>query len=274
MNTTQHEKLLTALRYWMAGLASADSRYYVVLEALEFFADLHSAEIRKNGARGFYHQLSILSYVRNFHAMLPNPVDVYVVILGHDSVEDYEHLSEKIRAKFPNHFDALKRISKIREGRKLTNDEYYAGLESCPVCTIAKGADRIHNMSTMSDKGAFSIDKQERYVTETMEYVLPMLKTARRRFPEIEPLCEVFKSTMLIQCQITSNLIEKVKTIRSSEFTFDEDDVELVTLTLLGKQRDYAPGINWHCNRQWRVNDVRERVRTSLQSLKNKRDQK
>ena len=211
MNTTQHEKLLTALRYWLAGLASADSRYYVVLEALEFFADLHSAEIRKNGARGFYHQLSILSYVRNFHVMLPNPVDVYVVILGHDSVEDYEHLSEKIRAKFPNHFDALKRISKIREGRKLTNDEYYAGLESCPVCAIAKGADRIHNMSTMSDKGAFSISKQEKYAAETREFVIPMLKTARRSFPSIEPICEAFKAMLFMQCQQTDRLVETAK---------------------------------------------------------------
>lgn len=274
MNYTDHQKLIVPIRYWLTGLANYDRRYNLVLRALEFFADIHKDEVRKNGARGFYHQLSILSYIRNFHSLLPDPVAVYITILGHDAVEDYPHCEEAVRENFPDHFQYIRRMSKISNGLKMDNEAYYANLASCPVCVIAKAGDRTNNLSTMSDKGAFSIDKQERYVTETMEYVLPMLKTARRRFPEIEPLCEVFKSTMLIQCQITSNLIEKVKTIRSSEFTFDEEDVELVTLTLLDKQRDDAPGINWQCNRQWCVNDVRERVRASLQSLKNKRDQK
>jgi hypothetical protein len=274
MNYTDHQKLIIPIRYWLIGMANFDTHYNLVLRALEFFADIHKDEIRKNGARGFYHQLSILSYVRNFHTLLPDPVAVYITILGHDAVEDYPQCEDAVRENFPDHFQYLRRMSKFSNGMKLNNDAYYNNLAQCPICVIAKAGDRINNLSTMSDRGAFSIEKQKRYVTETMEYVLPLLKTARRRFPEIEPLCEVFKSTLLIQCQITNNLIERVEQVKSSTFDYDETEVEILTMAVLGKERDDVPGINWQCNRQWKVDDVRALVRDGLKRIQEKRDQK
>ena len=41
-------------------------------------------------------------------------------------------------------------------------------------------------------------------------------------------------------------------------------DVERITMAILGKDADPAPGINWVCDRMWAVNDVRERVRAAL----------
>lgn len=43
--------------------------------------------------------------------------------------------------------------------------------------------------------------------------------------------------------------------------------VESVTLALLGKSEDPAPGVNWQCTRQWHVNDVREQVRLALDKV-------
>lgn len=41
--------------------------------------------------------------------------------------------------------------------------------------------------------------------------------------------------------------------------------VEQVAMSILGKAKDLAPGINWHCDRAWRVNDVRDKVRHGLE---------
>lgn len=211
MNYTEHQKLIVPIRYWLIGLAAADSSYNKVIHALDFFARIHEHETRKNGARGFYHQLSILAFLRNFHKLLPDPVAVYITILGHDAYEDYQEVHGiAIRDAFPDHFQYIRRISKIREGKKLTNDEYYGELASCLVCAIAKGGDRIHNLSTMADPGAFSIAKQVKYIEETRAYVLPMLKSVRVAFPEIEPICEALKSVLLIECSITENLHKRI----------------------------------------------------------------
>lgn len=40
--------------------------------------------------------------------------------------------------------------------------------------------------------------------------------------------------------------------------------VESVTMSILGKTTDPAPGVNWQCNRQWSVDDVRRAVRDAL----------
>lgn len=40
--------------------------------------------------------------------------------------------------------------------------------------------------------------------------------------------------------------------------------VESVTMAILGKAVDPAPGVNWQCDRSWTVNDVRQAVRAAL----------
>ncbi|WP_157645480.1 hypothetical protein [Burkholderia ubonensis] len=42
--------------------------------------------------------------------------------------------------------------------------------------------------------------------------------------------------------------------------------VEKVAMGVLGEQVDTAPGINWYCHREWRVNDVRKLVRGALEA--------
>lgn len=42
--------------------------------------------------------------------------------------------------------------------------------------------------------------------------------------------------------------------------------IEQVSMELLGKPKDPAPGMNWQCDRQWRVDDVRKAVRGALEA--------
>lgn len=45
-----------------------------------------------------------------------------------------------------------------------------------------------------------------------------------------------------------------------------DDLVETVAMSILGKTADPAPGVNWQCSREWRVDDVRRAVREALDS--------
>lgn len=46
-----------------------------------------------------------------------------------------------------------------------------------------------------------------------------------------------------------------------------ENLVEAITMRLLGKERDPAPGVDWHSNRTWTVNSVRAAVRGIVDDL-------
>lgn len=45
-----------------------------------------------------------------------------------------------------------------------------------------------------------------------------------------------------------------------------EEKCERIVMVLLGKTKDPAPGVDWACNRQWTVSQVRQLVRTALES--------
>lgn len=46
-----------------------------------------------------------------------------------------------------------------------------------------------------------------------------------------------------------------------------ETEVERITMHILGKEKDPAPGVDWFCNRAWTVNEVREIVREAITPL-------
>jgi hypothetical protein len=52
--------------------------------------------------------------------------------------------------------------------------------------------------------GAFDLAKQQEYIQETEEYILPALKEARRRFPHQEPAYENIKHMLQSQIELLS----------------------------------------------------------------------
>lgn len=46
-----------------------------------------------------------------------------------------------------------------------------------------------------------------------------------------------------------------------------DDMVERATMTILGHVQNGAPDVDWSCNRQWRVSDVRKRMRLALEQI-------
>lgn len=71
-------------------------------------------------------------------------------------------------------------------------------------CVKIKGIDRVHNLTTML--GGFKPQKRVEYIQETQEYVLPMLKQARRNFPDQECVYENLKFIIINQINLYNAL--------------------------------------------------------------------
>lgn len=197
MNNTQLSKLRIANRYWLQALALNDPKYYRVLKAINIMERYHTG-FRKDGTTPtIIHQYSILSKLKTLHAYMIDPSLVFIVALLHDTYEDYPESAAELEREFPEAFPYIVRISKVRNGVKIGYDQYFDEMQNCPVCSLVKLVDRIHNVSTMV--GVFKVEKQMQYLEEVNRWFLPMLKYARRQFPEQELAYENLKSTLLIQ---------------------------------------------------------------------------
>ncbi len=116
----------------------------------------------------------------------------------HDVVEDYDVTYDTLVKLFGVQIaDAVMKMSKVIKGVKVPAEIYFPNLATCPIASAAKGCDRVHNLMTMV--GGFKPEKQSSYIDETMDFVVPMLKEARRTFPEQEPLYENIKFVMTNQ---------------------------------------------------------------------------
>lgn len=207
MNTVQHDKLLSSLRYWLIGKAENDHRYYMTLEALEYAKSIHVGKRKDGITEEFYHQLNIVSFLRNLVVYFEKPHILLAIGLLHDTIEDYSHTKNEIIQKFPEVYPYLQKINKMQNGIKLSNDEYYRQMTNCPITVVVKCVDRIHNLSTMD--GVFTLEKMQSYIDEVRDYFLPMLKETRRNHPRYEAVFELLKTTLLLMVSNVESIISR-----------------------------------------------------------------
>lgn len=196
MNSTSYDKLLISIRYWLLGKAESDPSYYQPLKALEFALEYHDGVRKDNTTKEFYHQLSMVAYARTVVSMVSHPALLLTVILLHDTYEDYEESHQRLASEFPEAYAYIVRISKVRDGHTISYEQYFGEMSNCNVTSVAKAIDRIHNLSTMN--GVFSEEKKRQYLDDVQAWFLPMIKVARKRFPEQEPAYEQLKSTLIL----------------------------------------------------------------------------
>ena len=67
----------------------------------------------------------------------------------------------------------------------------FRAMSESPVASVGKAIDRVHNVVSMV--GVFTPEKVARYIAESEDLVLPMMKAARRRFPRQIPVYEISK---------------------------------------------------------------------------------
>lgn len=206
LNTTEFKKLRLSFRYWILGKAEENKDYFRVLKALNIAEKYHTNQ-RKDGSPELIHQYSIVSYLRTIHKSLINPVEVFIVAILHDTYEDYPESEQELKELFPELFILFERVSKIRNGVKIPYEQYFGEMQDCPTCSIVKLADRIHNISTMV--GVFSQEKQTKYLSEVDTYFFPMLKHAKRLFPEQENAYENLKTMLTVQKETINKVREQ-----------------------------------------------------------------
>ena len=189
-------KQKNALRYWLLGRG-----WFTALRAMDCAENLHRG-VRKDGITPeFAHQVWIANFIRTLTPHLPKPEAAIAIGLLHDAGEDYGLTLESMLHDYgPDIAEPTWRLTKIRNGIKLPNDVYYAGLAEDPDAALVKGVDRTHNMGSMV--GVFTREKQVEQIVETREFVLPMLKIARRRFPERELAFENIKQILLTRISL------------------------------------------------------------------------
>lgn len=121
-------------------------------------------------------------------------------------VEDYDVSEQELTELFGEKVaKATIRMSKVIKGVKTPNDVYYRQMKECPIASLSKGFDRVHNLMTMI--GGFSPEKQREYLNETGSFTIPMLKSSRRHFPDQEPIYENIKFVMTNQSILYEELL-------------------------------------------------------------------
>lgn len=180
---------------------------------------------RKDGAPEFMHQLEICLFLTTL-PQLPKGQDLedfFCAAILHDLREDYGVSDEYIRQKYGNRVaDLVELLTKVFNGVKKTDQEYFLALRTDPLAALIKLADRFHNVSTMS--GAFTYSKQRGYIQEVKELFYPLMKGCLKDYPEynlsfytlkrsIEVLCQVIQSSLL-SLEEGSNLKTEVSELR------------------------------------------------------------
>lgn len=191
-----YDKLRTSLRYWMQG-----REMHTALKAMQFGLEKHTG-VRKNGHPEFSHQVFQAQFARTLIDSLLHPEEVLATIFLHDIVEDHDVARAEILARFgPLVGNAVHLMTDSTiEGIDLPHEVYYPRMAECPVTSLTKGIDRMHNFQSML--GVFDIPKQQRYIQETRQYILPMMKVARQHFVEQEPAYQNVKHVLLTQMEL------------------------------------------------------------------------
>jgi len=200
-------KKIVTLRYWLLGRG-----YHVALRALEFAAKFHTGTRKDGCTPEFDHQVTIALYIRTIADLLDYPEETLAAVFLHDVCEDHDVGFDEIEAQFGRRIrDAVIRLTKVHRGVKVPPDVYFGKMATDVIASVVKGADRMHNMQTMS--AAFSETKQVDYIAETLDYILPMLKEARRTFTTQEPVYENVKLVLLSQIELIRIALNNETTI-------------------------------------------------------------
>lgn len=203
MPKTDYSKLRTKVLGIIEGLALADPDYNELRRLLTFCEGIHT-NTRKDGSREFSHQLEMIAYAITFHSQLTDPLSVYCAILVHDVLEDYPEQRGAMLAEFPSVVDLSTRLSKFKDSSHDTYYGYFSSLADCPVCSIVKLIDRVHNLSTAP--GVFSVAKLREYIRETENYYFGLIRECKLRY-ENRSVYENLKFVLTTQVNTISALL-------------------------------------------------------------------
>lgn len=226
---SKYEKLKISLRYFLQG-----RNYHGAVKALNF-AESMTPGTRKDGCTpAAQHFAEIAHFLRTLP--LPRSLEerILTVAILHDIYEDTDTPYRQLVDMFGQEVaDDVATLSKKNKTFKKDIVAYYDEIGASLVAALVKGADRNNNIGSMV--GVFTPTKIAEYIEETETLVLPMLKRARRQFPEAEDAFENIKLLLTSQIRIIKHY--------TGPASAPKGDKEELAIALLMTEKRERPGI-------------------------------
>lgn len=185
----RYQRHTIAVRHTLLG-----KEWFTALEAMEFASGFHKGTRKDKITPEFYHQIEIAGFLLTLSSGLIFPEETIAVSFLHDCPEDYDVGFKELDSRFGTRISrATELVTKTHRGRKITPESYFVAMADDPIASVVKGADRINNQSTIVP--VFSREKQDLYLDETAGWILPMLKTARKKHPR---QYDVYRNIMFV----------------------------------------------------------------------------
>ncbi len=183
--TYSAEKMYTFVRGFATG-----ARMPETLKALSFARAKHEGQLRKSGEPYFVHPLTMACDALSIGI---RDDDVIAAILLHDVVEDCGVTLQElpVSGSVKHSVDLVTFSVMDGETKDTARTRYYNMILTDRAATLTKLVDRCHNVSSMA--GVFTKEKLKAYIEETREYVLPLLRKAKTKYPEDADILFILK---------------------------------------------------------------------------------
>lgn len=182
------DKMFTYLRGYFAGAQMTES-----MRALGYAREKHEGQMRKDGLPYIVHPLQMACYAV---ALGIQEDDIVATILLHDVCEDcgvpVSSLPFSDNVKIGVKFMTINPFP--YETKEMTKQRYFRELLESKASIICKGIDRYVNLSSMA--GVLSDEAVIKNIRETRNLLLPVLKEAKERWPEMSNTLFVLRTNI------------------------------------------------------------------------------
>lgn len=183
------EKMYTFIRGFAAGANMPEAT-----RALSFAREKHAGQFRKSGDPYIIHPLTMAC---NALSLGIRDDEIIATILLHDVCEDCGVSVAELPVNETVKRGVRLMTFQVQDGetKETAKVRYYNAIAECREASITKIIDRCHNVSSMA--GTFSEEKLRAYIEETRQFVLPLLKKAKARYPEYSDILFALKYHMV-----------------------------------------------------------------------------
>ena len=152
-------------------------RWRNTLQAAGAAVALHDGQRRRTGEPYASHPAAVARLLRR--AGVQDDATLACALL-HDVLEDCRDrvTAPDLRTVYGLDARVVTLVTLLTRAPGLPDDAYYAQVARLPEAALVKGADRLHNLSTMA--GVTPADRVARKLAQTQRYVLPLLRALSR----------------------------------------------------------------------------------------------
>lgn len=189
----------------------------LTMKAVTYANNLHKDQKRNDGAEYFEHPIRVCRYLLN-HG-IKGDVTLAASLL-HDVLEDTPITREELAEIFGEEVAHI--VNLLSKKDKVSAEGYYKDISTDIRAIIIKAADRACNIDDMID--CYTLERLEKYINDTKEYVLPMMKNARRIYLEYSDALVAFRDHIKGVLKVVKKVIElsreleKMKRIQNTSF--------------------------------------------------------